>query len=245
MKRWSKIAAMLICMAMFLTGCANTIPDLSEEQNAMVAEYAAGLLLKYDKNYNNALEMPEEEEVVPEEAAQEEPAKEETETAKPAEEEMQETDRPEATEELQGETVITDIATFLELEGISINYTGYEITDSYVQGEDIAFSLDATPGKQLLVVNFDITNTMAEDTEVDILNKKDMRFRLSVNDGAKKKVLYTMLMNDLSVYKNTLAAGMTENAVLICELPPEEANAVETISLYMQNGENSVTMTLQ
>lgn len=240
MKRWSKIAAMLICISIFLTGCANTIPDLSEEQNAMIAEYAAGLLLKYDKNYKNALDIPMEEELMPEETAQ-------TDTAEQAGNMEQTEEMPEAgmAEEMPAETVVTDIASFLGLEGISINYTGYEVTDSYVQGENVAFSLDATPGKRLLVVNFDITNTTPEDVAVDILNKKDIRFRLSVNGGANKKVLYTMLMNDLSVYENMLAAGTTENAVLICELPPEEADAVETISLYMQNGENSVTMTLQ
>lgn len=246
MKRWNKIATvfLMICAAVSLTGCSASIPELSEAENDMVAEYAAGLLLKYDKNYDGALPVAGEKAVKPE-TLEDIPEETTEESEVPAENEDAISGDSEVSEEMASENIIVDIAAFLELEGISIDYAGYEITDSYVEGDNIAFSMDATPGNQLLVVKLNLTNTQPEDIEVDMLNKKDVRFRLIVNNGAKKNVLYTMLLDDFSIYKNTIAAGTTEQAVLICEITEEEAATVETIDLYMRNGENSVTMTLK
>ena len=60
----------------FCCGCGNAIPDLSEEESAMVSEYAAGLLLKYDSEYEtkflNEKELEEQEAIqkkIEEEAA--------------------------------------------------------------------------------------------------------------------------------------------------------------------------------
>ena len=38
-----------------LVGCGNQIPDMTQEQQALVVEYAAGEILKYDKNYSSKL----------------------------------------------------------------------------------------------------------------------------------------------------------------------------------------------
>lgn len=70
----------LLCglgIACIVTGCGRTV-ELTEEENEIITEYAVGLLLKYDKYYNNHLvelteetdtaeTQPEEEEPLPEE----------------------------------------------------------------------------------------------------------------------------------------------------------------------------------
>ena len=56
MKRTKKVLASLLTAAMILTGCGQTeMVELSEEQQTQVAEYAAGLLLKYASNYHSRL----------------------------------------------------------------------------------------------------------------------------------------------------------------------------------------------
>lgn len=237
MKRWKKRAfAAAVCITVLLTGCSQPIPDMTEEQSAMVAEYAAGLLLKYDKNYSESL--PEAAEALPdneiEEAVTPEAEAENTETAEEASSVQEST--PE-------ETIVTDIAGFLGLSGIDITYTGYEFADSYEEGESLAFSLDATPGNRLLIVKFDMTNYNGEDTEVNILDRR-VRFGLIPNQGKRKPVLYTMLLNDLSIYKNVVAAGATEQALLISEIPQEEA-MLDNLSLYIKNETDAVTITLE
>ena len=47
------IAAALIAVVM--TGCGNTIPEMTEAEQELVVEYAANTLLKYDKYYERKL----------------------------------------------------------------------------------------------------------------------------------------------------------------------------------------------
>ena len=39
----------------FMTGCGNTIPEMTEAEQELVVEYAANTLLKYDKYYERKL----------------------------------------------------------------------------------------------------------------------------------------------------------------------------------------------
>ncbi len=240
---------MAVCMGVLLSGCAGSIPELSEQENAIVAEYAAGLLLKYDKNYSGELPLappPHVEESMPEqpEAPAEEPVPEETQ--QPVEEVPVQEEGIQELPEPKPEQEPMDIASFLGLQGIDITYTGYEVVPSYTDstsaGGSIAFSLDATPGSQLLVANFALTNNSGEDAMVDIFNK-NVRFRLVLNESNRKPALFTMLLNDLSIYKDTVAAGETKQVVIICEIAEEEA-AIEGLSLYMTGDAGSAQVPL-
>ena len=86
--RWHKGVALILCVVLLGALCACDMfasLDLTEEQSGLIAEYAAGLLKKYDKNgarlmNPDAIKEPEEEkpqEVAPtpepEEAPPEEP----------------------------------------------------------------------------------------------------------------------------------------------------------------------------
>lgn len=239
MGQWSKKASvMIVCMTVLLTGCAESIPDMTEEQSAMVAEYAAGLLLKYDKNYSGAL--PEIVEVLPEEEIESAP-EEQVEESSETEESI--SDGQDSPTTGAGENIVMDIDEFLGLSGVDITYIGYELSESYTEGESIAFSLDATPGNLLLIAKFNMTNNNSEDTEINILGR-DIRFRLVPDPGGRKPVLYTMLLNDLSIYKGIIPAGTTEQVILVSEISQEEAG-LESLSLYMRNGADSATVTLE
>ena len=45
-------AATVLSAAMLLTGCVDAMPALTAEQSELIAEYAAGLILKYSPRYN-------------------------------------------------------------------------------------------------------------------------------------------------------------------------------------------------
>ena len=47
-----KIIGVLAISACMLTGCIDSMPDMTEEQSELVAEYAADMLLKYSPNYH-------------------------------------------------------------------------------------------------------------------------------------------------------------------------------------------------
>ena len=87
--RKGKLLGLVSMVALLLTGCVDNMPDMTEEQSELVAEYAAGLLLKYSPNYQYGLadedELLEEESVVEEtteesvaEESSEEPSSEST-----------------------------------------------------------------------------------------------------------------------------------------------------------------------
>ena len=53
MKKIMTVFLSLLITGTFLMGCGqNEMAELSEEQQTQVAEYAAGLLLKYASNYH-------------------------------------------------------------------------------------------------------------------------------------------------------------------------------------------------
>ena len=52
-----KIIGVLAISACMLTGCIDLMPDMTEEQSELVAEYAADMLLKYSPNYHYRIEI--------------------------------------------------------------------------------------------------------------------------------------------------------------------------------------------
>ena len=53
-KRFVVMISILLAASMTLSACVS-LPDLSEEENEMVSEYAASLLLKYDSDNHSRL----------------------------------------------------------------------------------------------------------------------------------------------------------------------------------------------
>ena len=55
-----KVLGLFVMSAMLLTGCVDSMPELTAEQSEMVAEYAAGLILKYSPKYDYKIVSEEE-----------------------------------------------------------------------------------------------------------------------------------------------------------------------------------------
>ena len=239
----------MMAASLCMTACGSTIPEMTEEQNAQVVEYAAGLLLKYDENYHGRLvEVPEEEPV------EEQPVEEIVEQQPEIPEETEETEaQPE--EEVREETPVVDISEeavvyssieeFYGIEGISINYTGYELKDIYPDSneEEMFFAMSATEGCKLVVLGFDVANISGQDQNVDMLSLGS-KFKVSVNGGTPRYALTTMLTNDLASYMGTITAGASEHLVLVVELPEEDAQSIQTLSLVMKNVSEDATISL-
>lgn len=237
----------ILCMVIMMTGlsgCGNAIPDMSEEQSAIVTEYAAGLLLKYDKNYTTRL--VDEEEM----KADTEP---ETEAEEPSEQETEKAEEPSVSENqmADGQNGVSSVAaavnigSFLELGSIQVDYQGYEILDSYAEGNgtELAFATYASQGAKLVVAKFLLTNTGGEDADCDMLTK-DVRFRIKYGSETKN-ALVTMLSDDFSTLSTTIPAGGSTTAVLIIEVKAEEVENLTDLSLLIRYGDDSVETKLQ
>lgn len=241
-KKMTTVFCMMAVM-MGISGCGNTIPDMSEEQEAIVTEYAAGLLLKYDKNYTTRLVDEEEKEAAKEpEAELEEPLEQEAEKEEPSVSENQVMDEKNG---VAGLEAVVNIGSFLELGAVQVDYQGYEIVDSYTEGSgaDLAFAMDASPGAKLVVTKFLLTNTGMEDAVCDMLSKEAL-FRIKYGSETKN-VLLTMLSDDFSVLNTTIPAGESTTAVLIIEVKEEEAGNLPELSLIIRYHGDSVETKLQ
>lgn len=232
-----RIVAIMSTAVLLLSGCGSSFPQLSDEEAKAVGEYAAITLLKYDANSRSRLvdlsqveDEPETEGnqgivTIPEEVVPEEPKVEESQTP-----EIQE-----SVADVDTDMVAESIEEFLELpEGISVAFTGYELCQSYQEEGSLYFTLEASSGKTLLVTKFVMQNSSPEAKQIDLLQRKD-NYRITVNGTYSRTALTTMLSNDMTTYKGSLAVGALQEVVLVIEVDSEMAQDVQSISLNLKN----------
>lgn len=227
----------IICFALTMAGCSNAIPEMTKEQQELVVEYAAGAVLRHDKNYESKLvELTLEETQAKEGEAVPTPEPERTE---PKAADVSVIDNTETAE------MVYSIESFLQLDAVSITYEGYEIDDFYPnenESEDLYFIMNATEGNKLLVLKFRAENISTTDTELDIL-QSNIRFKIDVN-GVEKNALTTLLLNDLAYYQGTLAAGESTELVLVCEISDQLTEEISSLSLVMKSADDTATIPL-
>lgn len=236
MKKGKKIAGVLLVVAVtsVLTGCVDNMPELTDEQSQLIAEYAADLLLQYSPNYHTKL-------VDIEETAEEETTEETTEemtnvseTQETSEETAEESTLEIVEPEVQPQEV--DFAQIVGLSDFSLKYDTYETSDSYPQ-DATGYRIDAAEDKTLLIVHFILTNELQEDVECSFF-ERNLSFTVTI-DGKKIKSMSSMLDNDMTTYINTITAGAQEDLVVIFEISREQADSKDMI---LQIGTTDITM---
>ena len=256
MRKPGILCSLFISIGLLLTGCSNPfdyMPNLTEEESALISEYAAGILIKHDK-YAGKLASDAEIIAADDKAARLKAAADafaEMERAK-AEEYKKEAEKNKSgngdsendAEEVQ--TPFTGIAEFCKKDGFRIHYIGHAICDSYPEGDeaDKFFAMDATEGNKLLVLKFSAENLTEEDRELDMLSS-GAKFKISVNEEKERSVLTTLLLDDLASYKDIVPAQMGVQVVLIREITGEEAGNINSISLHLQSGSENATTSLE
>ncbi len=230
-----------------------------EYKEKLVAEYAAGLLLKYDKGNHNGLTYytptPEPtEEPVPETA---DPAKADdggSEGKTPSISVSSDNEVANADDAVQigtipeEENAVTSSASIAEYLGagnVDIRYTSYEICDQYPeeQSDGLFFSMSASDGKKLLILHFDLVNDTGEDAECSILSS-DVKIRILINDTERINQQMTILLNDLKSFEGTVAAGGSTDTVLVFEIPEETASAINSLKLIIVDADGEHTIAL-
>lgn len=231
---------MFIFVSLFAAGCGNKIPEMTEQQQELIVEYAAGTVLKYDKNYEGKLV-----ELTVEENSDSEPANEEAVVTK-KEEAVNESEQEVAVIDNTQETAtVASIEEFLQIDSISITYTGFEVCDMYPEndeGSELYFFMNATEGNKLFVLKFLVENFSSAEKEVNIA-QSNVRFKVVVN-GVEKNALTTMLLNDLAYYNGVLAAGESTELVLVCEVPVEQTAEISSLVLDLKSVDNEATISL-
>ncbi len=224
----------MLCM---LCGCLEVTP-LTEEEMDVVAEYAASLLLKYDRNYNTPVYYVEEREerLTPTPTPTPEPTVKATPTptATGSNSSQNSTNTPDATPTpaasmFNEEETSKQLTEIIDAENITVTCEGYELKKS-VQSTEY-FSLVAKEGRQYVVVNFLLHNNTDADQIFDA-SKSGLEYTIDINTGTISRVSLSMLQNDLQYMEITVPANGTAEAVLVFEVAETEIN---TMHLIIQN----------
>ena len=225
-----------------LSGCGNTIPSLSEEQEALVVEYASTAVLKHDANYQGKLvdlSTLKNEEETPVEETMQVPAEEADIPKEP--EQMQEPQQDVFSAEQAEAEIQADAEQILGLQDVSLTYSGYEVDEFYPKnGNEIYFVMNATPGNNLLVVKFTLRNLLNEEQDIQI-QPGTVRVKIIMN-GEEENALTTMLLNDLATYQGTLGPNEETELVVVGEYPVEDLQTIDSLSVKLKNESGEVVL---
>lgn len=256
---------LLLVIAFSVTGC-NDVIELTDTESTLIAEYAADLLLKYDVNHNDRLYSGEKEEQEMLEEAEEDELNgiASTITEEASEEQLEETsteaednngrnlnsniddissmEDDNVTDDSSSAGSESDLAKILGIDGVSITYKDYLITDHYpatdADGEFIY--LDATEGYQLLVLRFDINNTSSESASFTMLDK-DVDYRIVCNNKNAANPMLTILLNDLGTMEAVVSPEESEEGVLIFQISNDMKDKLSSMFLKVQhNGTENI-----
>ncbi len=239
-----------VVLMLLLNGCGNAIPEMTQEQQDMVTEYAAQLLLKYDANYKSTILNEEqiieaEEELIrdAELAAliQERQEMQQTASGNESGGEGENPSEPEA-------PVYTDVDSFLGLpDGVEIEYAGYLVCDSYPESTEAndwqGVARATSTNSKLVVFTFTLKNVSGSDYLLDMASL-GAKFSFRINGNITKTSLTTLLTNDLMMYRDTIPAGETINAVLLIEMPVSDTENFNSIKMTMKLGDSRAETTL-
>lgn len=235
---------MMCNMFFVMTGCENKIPEMTEAQNALVTEYAAGLLLKYHADYDGRLVDTS---VAPEIPPVVEMPAEEIVSDNSTEEEVTVSGSTIPSDEV-GETVKSTltIAQVLGADGFEVNYRTFEVCDNYPDTEsspeELFFAMKAGQGNKLLVVILDITNTGTQEAVFDTLSMTELDCKVLINESDTQRAYVSMLENDFMAISRTFGGGEVYEAAIITEMPEEKAAQVTSVGLQLKNGERETTV---
>lgn len=223
-------------ITLLMAGCGS-FPEMSQEQETQIVNYAAAVALKYDGNYENRLVdlalYPEEEHQT------ESKIEEEKETG------MDPVADTETIDISEDKGYHSSMEEFFGVSGISIRYIDCFFADSYPEDNTSNyFTLDAANGKKLLVMNFTVSNLTQEDVFVDFFSVAST-IKVSVNGEKGVETLSTILLDDLSNYKEILKKGESVELVLLAEINADDISEVENMDLTMKSDTETAKISLK
>ncbi len=236
-----------VCVAgVFLFGgCGLNVPSLSEEEEDKIAEYAADLVLSRVEDYDSRLvdlslypetEMPNEEETGKMDEVADTPVIDNSDPEP-------DVDDSEIAGSGQGLTESGSLEEILLPEGVTLEYTGFDLVDSYPKmDENPVFILEAGSGKKILLLRFNMKNTGSSETYIDVASKMPViRYELNGKDMISGQS--SLLLDDLSTYVGTLSAGENIPVVLVAEI--DDNYMIKAIKVSATSGEQNIVESLQ
>lgn len=236
LKRNSFFILLTILSILSLTGCAG-VSDLTEEQSNLIAQYSAGVLLRYSDDYERRLITKEqlkkqgmEETATEQPGAEATPAVSSASTASPTDE---------AAQQKPAETPGVTVNDFFQFDGVTVDYDSYRFASRYGDTQ-----IRADEGETLLIATFVLKNTTGETKKLNLIKRTDISYEADV-DGEQYQPGISILKNGgLNQLSTTLKSGEKEKAVLIYRMNKEKKNAASVV-ITLSDGNRNAKVTLR
>ncbi|RKI30865.1 DUF4352 domain-containing protein [bacterium 1xD8-6] len=228
-----KLCVLTMMMAAMLTGCTD-VPDLSNVDNSLAAQYVADALLRNDKNYDDSLDYDHS-------ILQATPTPAPTPVPTPAPSGGPDKDDGSSVPNGDGGSKPGDnlesvsVSDIYGISGINIKAGTYRVTSSY--GSSVAV---CTPkkGNKLVVVNFTVANTSKASKKVNLQKQKIQAELLSGTTRLGAPML-SIVEGDLQYFNTTLNGGRKKQGVLVFEV--DKSTKLKDVKVrFVKNGKEAV-----
>lgn len=235
-----------VAMALSITGCGDKV-TLTDEQNDLIAEYVAGVMLKHSyenewkyqkldiaqNTYNSKGSMDSSTNATTSNTNQQ------ASTAAASTSKAQSSTKTSTTTKAGTATVtgdvMSDLKNALNLGSASITYSKYVVGDRYPTDE-FAICVPASEGCKVIAVEFAINNNTAQSIEANT-STSGVNFAININ-GTTVKQATSILKNDISALsKVNIPSGSGYTAVALFQVADKVAENISSISIeaYQNN----------
>lgn len=223
MKKRMQFLTILLASTVVLGGCGTSLYELTDDEEDLIVSAAAQAVAKH-----NVFQMEGITDVEPETETQ----MQENTTEQDTQQVQEETNTNTHTGGTQTDTQTKEIAlSDLLGKNLKVSYKGYSTASSYQEGD--YFSVNATSGKTLIIMNINVKNTGKKNTKIDMLSK-DVTFYGCFNGTdriVEKKILST---KNLSTYQGKIKPGKSIKTVLVFEVSKKQADEISTQDLQVE-----------
>lgn len=227
-----KLCVLTLAAAVTLTGCTQ-VPDLSNVDNNLAAQYVADTLLKYDKNYDDLLDYDHS---ILWATPTPEPTPVPTPTPMPSSEQQKPAEGDGASVTNTVENV--SLSDIFGVKGVKVKAGTYRVKSSY--GSTYA-SYTAKKGNKLVIVNFTVSNVTVKSKKVNFLEQK-VETELISGGSSLGSPLLSLVEGDLQSFHEKIDAGKKKQGVLIFEVA--KSVKLSDVKLRFVNGSEEAVVSL-
>lgn len=223
MKKRMQFLTKLLASTVVLGGCGTSLYELTDDEEDLIVSAAAQAVAKHNIFQSDGIT-----DVEPET----EPQMQENTTEQDTQQVQEETNTNTNTGGTQTNTQTKEISlSDLLGKNLKVSYKGYSTASSYQEGD--YFSVNATSGKTLIIMNINVKNTGKKNIKIDMLSK-DVTFYGCFNGTdriVEKKILST---KNLSTYQGKIKPGKSIKTVLAFEVSKKQADEISTQDLQVE-----------
>lgn len=256
-----KVLAVVLLVSMLCTGCSGV--KVTTEQNDLMAEYAAGVLLKYSyenewnntklnkakasqnkgsSSYNSASSTTTSSGLSSIPGVQAGVA-----SCQTAGQTTTQSATAAASSNGTGATATDAMKLIADAAGMSaatVSYSKYVVCDTYPQ-EELTLGVSAEEGKKIVAVEFNIANNTS-NLMTSTMSNSSMTLKLAVNGEAAVTQTLTMLNYDvLNLNGSTIDPGQSKTAVAVFMIPTDKASQITGLTLTVTANGYTGNATLQ